>query len=925
MKLAWVYKIAVFLWLNHPAFSKELGRIPQKDYENKNYFLLELKDNTFIDSVRHLHPAWHYEYQIPSLESFHVFSSPKNESNIDWFSQLDSLDDIIENSSGHQLVKREHYQFIESLHKNQVGGIHPLHRKRLVKRAPVPIDQDPVSIFERKQDSSLEQLDIVAEEFHINDPIFKEQWHILNTAFPGHDVNVVPVWRMNITGKGVVTALIDDGLDYESLDLKENYSPEGSWDYNDNRPNPMPMLENDYHGTRCAGEIAAAKGNEYCGVGVAYDSKVAGIRILSAEITAEEEAAAMIYGLDVNDIYSCSWGPPDNGRSMDVPDKIVRSAMLKGIQEGRGGKGALYVFASGNGAARGDSCNFDGYTNSIYSLTVSAIDHKGLHPLYSESCTAVMVSTYSSGSGEHIHTTDIKGQCSATHGGTSAAAPLAAGIYALILEANPELTWRDVQYLTVLSAAEIDPSDGTWQQSAIEGRKYSPKYGWGKIDAEKMVKMAQDNWTLLKPQSWYYAPYKITELEISNQVAEVEDSFTVTSEILKRANFERIEQITVTVDINSGKRGAVEVDLVSPNGIVSQLAVKRGHDKDKMGFRKWSFSSVAHWGETGEGTWKIKVRNTDDTNTIDFRGWQLRIFGECIDPTLAKRFDMNEDYSKINFENENENNSTATTETSIQAPASSQVQTTEATMTSSSSSDTPTFTSEDSDKEHEPVTSTVSETSTTIEPTFSSSSIVAPTTSTDPAEKGSHAQADNSRHYIGYFSALILAGVLFLLFIFKNRRKPGRARRREDFEFDIIHPEDDESSRFEFDDSESSDDEHSHDGLDHGRRRDSEFGVFDNDATSLSLADQKFGKGAKLDDPGDSSEFDLGSSKLSGYDKTDAIIKDAKNKEDDESRVLNAKKKSSSGKLNVEATERSNLVSASATSDSTTSTSDEEQ
>ena len=69
-----------------------------------------------------------------------------------------------------------------------------------------------------------------------------------------------------------------------------------------------------------------------------------------------------------------------------------------------------------------DSCNFDGYTNSIYSITVGAIDYKGLHPTYAEACSAVMVVTYSSGSGEHIHTTDIKGKCSALHGGTSAAA-----------------------------------------------------------------------------------------------------------------------------------------------------------------------------------------------------------------------------------------------------------------------------------------------------------------------------------------------------------------------------------------------------------------------------------------------------------------------------------------------------------------------
>ena len=81
--------------------------------------------------------------------------------------------------------------------------------------------------------------------------------------------------------------------------------------------------------------------------------------------------------------------------------------MIKGIQEVVI-KGSNLCFASGNGGRFGDSCNFDGYTNSIYSITVGAIDYKGLHPQYSEACSAVMVVTYSSGSGEHIHTTDIK-------------------------------------------------------------------------------------------------------------------------------------------------------------------------------------------------------------------------------------------------------------------------------------------------------------------------------------------------------------------------------------------------------------------------------------------------------------------------------------------------------------------------------------
>ena len=87
---------------------------------------------------------------------------------------------------------------------------------------------------------------------------------------------------------------------------------------------------------------------------------------------------------------------------MDGPNYIVSKAVLNGINKGRGGKGSVFVFASGNGGGFHDQCNFDGYTNSIYSVTVSAIDYKGLHPYYSEACAANMIVAYSSGSGQHI-------------------------------------------------------------------------------------------------------------------------------------------------------------------------------------------------------------------------------------------------------------------------------------------------------------------------------------------------------------------------------------------------------------------------------------------------------------------------------------------------------------------------------------------
>lgn len=187
----------------------------------------------------------------------------------------------------------------------------------------------------------------------------------------------------------------------DSLDLKDNYFAQGSYDFNDHVSTPKPRLSDDRHGTRCAGEIAAVK-NNVCGVGVAWDSKVAGIRILSRQISDADEAIALNYAYQENQIYSCSWGPPDDGKSMDAPGPLIKKAILNGIQKGRQGRGSIFVFASGNGAASADNCNFDGYTNSIYSITVGAIDRKGMHPYYSELCSAQLVVTYSSGSGDAI-------------------------------------------------------------------------------------------------------------------------------------------------------------------------------------------------------------------------------------------------------------------------------------------------------------------------------------------------------------------------------------------------------------------------------------------------------------------------------------------------------------------------------------------
>ncbi|KZV73366.1 hypothetical protein PENSPDRAFT_648906 [Peniophora sp. CONT] len=532
----------------------------------------------------------------------------------------------------------------ESLRRRDATSHHPAVRylarqepRQRVKRAPPPIRPD-TPIDQKSAD--------VASQLDIHDPIFGKQWHLVNDEFPEHMMNVSRLWEMGITGESVISALVDDGLDYTSADLKDNFYAPGSYDYNDHEDLPTPKLFDDTHGTRCAGQIGAGR-NEACGLGIAYNSKIAGIRILSGPISDIDEAAALNHNYKETSIYSCSWGPPDDGKSMEAPSYLIERAMINGIQNGREGKGSVFVFASGNGAGFGDQCNFDGYTNSIYSVTVAAVDYKGLHPYYSESCAANMVVAYSSGSGNHIVTTD-KGEnkCTESHGGTSAAAPNAVGVYALALGVRPDLTWRDIQHLTVRTAEVINPEDPDWEKTA-SGRMFSYKYGYGRLNGYALVTAAQD-WQLVKPQTWVEMP----AVQISEGTCDIvgnmqggqvivagglQHSVTVTQQDLDGRGLEKLEHITVRVWITHPNRGSVEVEVISPNGVKSILAASRRSDKAESGYPGWRFMSVKHWDENPVGDWTIRVGDTAaEAAEGRFLGWQLSLFGSSADATKTQ-------------------------------------------------------------------------------------------------------------------------------------------------------------------------------------------------------------------------------------------------------------------------------------------------
>ncbi|KAI7897501.1 peptidase S8/S53 domain-containing protein [Cokeromyces recurvatus] len=613
----------------------EAQRYMGKREAERDYYTINIPSNDGYESIKYIanQLGVRYEGYIGELDSWFMVSVPKP--------RLNKRDDDIlakfERLKTQSLMKRDiHWQKVKSINKQVL--------KRRTKRGPIP-----------------NEFMNVQKLLNITDPLFDKQWHLINQEYPGNDINVTGVWEQGITGKGVNVVILDDGLDYMSKDLADNFFAEGSYDFNDHESLPKPKLWDDNHGTRCAGQIAAVK-NNVCGMGIAYEAKVAGVRILSGDLTDADEAIALNYEYQKNHIFSCSWGPSDNGQTMEAPNGILADAFLNGINNGRGGKGSIYVFATGNGAISDDNCNFDGYTNSIYTITVGAIDHTNQHPPYSESCSAQLVVTYSSGGGEYIHTTDVgENSCSDRHGGTSAAAPNAAGIFALVLSVRPDLTWRDLQHLCVQTAIPINTGDDDWKKLP-SGRLYNHKFGYGKLDAYKLIEAAKV-FELVNKQTWLELPSPLKKRAIPDSTGlktrkALRSTILVTEEMIKAAGLLRLEHITATVNIEHQRRGNIVINLISPNNVESELATRRSLDLNKNGIKNWKFMSVKHWEENPVGNWTLAVYDVDNPEAKGhLLNWTLTLYGEQ-DP-LFKGTPIHSSTS-IHHDNEHEEISTST-------------------------------------------------------------------------------------------------------------------------------------------------------------------------------------------------------------------------------------------------------------------------
>ena len=544
-----------------------------------------------------------------------------------------------------------------------------------------------------------------------SDPLYEYQWHLNNTAQKsfsqsdgavGIDINQESVFDSGIRGRGVKIAVSDSGIEVGHEDLAGNFLAEGSKNFFGTYPfdgNPIVNISDpQMHGTGVTGIIAAVSSNGKGGRGVASSAKFGGFNFLSG--APQSTLTWLIQASGDFDIYNYSYGS-DPSDYKAFPNETIREATISGYKEGvklgRNGKGSIYVKAAGNEFEMISSeytdepwdTNILGNSSLLetnnypYTIIVGAINANGNKASYSSPGSNLWVSAPGGEYGSNapaIVTTDLSGcvdgssrtsntandfekgvnalntSCNytSTMNGTSSATPVISGVVALMLEANANLSWRDVKHiLAETSNNEIDSDvteyahplgedyelDGhTHQHGWIEnkaGYSFHNYFGFGLVDTEKAVLMAK-NYTedlgtmeeTVDPSTgeWIYSSEALNYRVPNNSPEGVTDTIEVKHDYI-------VEAIQVKVTFEQEYLGNIGIELTSPAGTKSIIMNTRsnvlGEELDDA-----IFSTNAFYGESSFGKWTLKIIDGSDINPDGTSGtsgilveWGVNVFG----------------------------------------------------------------------------------------------------------------------------------------------------------------------------------------------------------------------------------------------------------------------------------------------------------
>ena len=329
-----------------------------------------------------------------------------------------------------------------------------------------------------------------------DNPLFATQWYFYKNdefySYYGIDPNahIHPLSSQKYTGRGVRVVVIDDALDVTHEDLQG--AVVNVYDVETKTTNVMPRSDDENHGTEVTGLIGASS-NSIGITGIAPGAELYFIRLnfnqnISESMIIDAFYKAKEWGADV---INCSWG------TGDVSD-AVKEAIKDIAKTGRDGKGTIIVFASGNGG-------FDEVGDPIGN------DESGIAEVLAVSSTNIFnkrtsYSNYGAEldllapGGEYLGLTtldqmEIKGLDNENYlpynsfyafVGTSASAPIVTGVVALLLEANNNLTRKEVMKILRANADKVDTNQCNYDPTT----GHSIFCGYGKVNIQRSIAAA---------------------------------------------------------------------------------------------------------------------------------------------------------------------------------------------------------------------------------------------------------------------------------------------------------------------------------------------------------------------------------------------------------------------------------------------------
>lgn len=483
------------------------------------------------------------------------------------------------------------------------------------------------------------------------DPLFSSEWHLLNRGqlggTSGVDINILPVWHLGYTGKGISVGVFDTDMDIRHVDLAANVdmskriiAADGSY------VDPTNVsASGDEHATSVAGIIAAPR-NGIGVTGIAYDAKVTPVDIFDGSGSYGWMA---MWQQGKFDVTNHSWGFTQAFVVSQLDSSAqywVMKGFAAGADSGRGGLGTLENLAGGNFRQNGLSTETNGITEDRHAIVVGAIDDRGMVTYYSNPGASLLIVAPSSGNSTGITTDDVTGAIGYSStaytngfGGTSAATPELSGIEADMLQANPLLGWRDVQTILAISARhtgtainggiggyESDPWSfnhaHNWNNG---GMHFSNDYGFGLVDAFAAVMFAK-SWSLVFPAGAHVSG---NEVKASASLSGNWDVGHATTNTMSFAitQHETVEEMVLDLtNLNHSAANHLTVTLTSPTGTISQLLSNQGGNGATIA-GGWELMSREFRGEDAYGTWTVKITDNTAGDTGSLSQMKLTAFG----------------------------------------------------------------------------------------------------------------------------------------------------------------------------------------------------------------------------------------------------------------------------------------------------------